>query len=180
MIFKDPSRADGEAIVTFGNYRPWSWHKSMGGGWSDYPQFSGRMLDLNKGKDGGQQFFAALIEPTLGSGFSIAVVPSHNPEKVMPGIRLFAKALAGVGKRGDATGCLVRHTKIDKLAAGGDRSLTVHLRSIRVDDANLVKGADILLLDDVMTSGNSLIACRHLLRQAGARSVQCVALGRTG
>ncbi len=75
--------------------------------------------------------------------------------------------------------CLVRHKSIAKKATGGDRSIEVDLNSIRVEDADCIKGKRVLLLDDVTTSGNSLLACRRLLLQAGAADVKMVALGRT-
>ncbi len=42
-----------------------------------------------------------------------------------------------------------------------------------------VEGEDVLLLDDISTSGNSLLACRDILIANGARSVEMLALGRT-
>jgi predicted amidophosphoribosyltransferase len=40
-------------------------------------------------------------------------------------------------------------------------------------------GREVLLLDDVTTSGSSLEACKRLLLDAGAAAVKCAALGRT-
>ena len=37
-----------------------------------------------------------------------------------------------------------------------------------------------MLLDDITTTGNSLMACRDILLANGARSVEMLALGRTG
>jgi predicted amidophosphoribosyltransferase len=53
------------------------------------------------------------------------------------------------------------------------------LDSIKVVKPDLIKGRRVLLLDDVKTSGNSLIACKELLLKAGAKEVVMVALGRT-
>jgi len=91
-----------------------------------------------------------------------------------------ATELAKRGTRVDGSDCLVRTTKIDKLAHGGDRSIEVHLQSIAVALPELIRKRDVLLLDDVMRTGNSLFACRKLLLDAGARSVQCAAIGRAG
>jgi predicted amidophosphoribosyltransferase len=81
--------------------------------------------------------------------------------------------------RTDATACLIRHTTINKLATGGDRSIEVHLNSIKVQNPNLIKDKRILLIDDVTTTHNSLFACKQLLLEAGAAQVYCLALGQT-
>ena len=180
QIFRKGRHPDGSPIAAYDTYRPWSWHKSGGGDWSNYPTYSGRILDLKNRKPVGIAYFRDKLDPDLGTGFAIAVVPSHDPEKTVSGLTQLARALCDQGDRIDASGCLVRHTKIAKLAAGGDRSLTVHLKSIRVENARLIKGRSVLLLDDVTTSGHSLLACRRLLLDAGAADVDCVALGQTG
>jgi predicted amidophosphoribosyltransferase len=36
-----------------------------------------------------------------------------------------------------------------------------------------------MILDDVMTTGNSLVACRQLLLDAGADEVICAAMSQT-
>lgn len=164
----------------YGTYRPWSEHKRYGGDSSNYPEFSGRMLDLKKGHAVAVEFFRKVVEPSLGDNFAIAIVPSHDPTSTESGLKTLVQQLAGVRGRVDASSCLVRTAKIDKLAKGGDRSIDVHMSSIVVRNANLIKGAAVLLLDDVKTSGHSLMACRRLLLDAGAGAVQCAALGETG
>jgi predicted amidophosphoribosyltransferase len=74
---------------------------------------------------------------------------------------------------------LERTKRIAKLAHGGDRSEEVHLNSVAVADASLIKGKDVLLLDDVTKTGNSLRACEKILLAAGAESVTCVTMGKT-
>ena len=61
-----------------------------------------------------------------------------------------------------------------------NRSRKVHYDSIRVSGELSVEDEDVLLLDDIFTSGNSLLACRDILIANGARSVEMLALGRTG
>jgi predicted amidophosphoribosyltransferase len=48
-----------------------------------------------------------------------------------------------------------------------------------VSDPSRVKGATVVVLDDTVTTGNSLLAARQLLSEAGADRVAAVALGRT-
>ncbi len=73
---------------------------------------------------------------------------------------------------------LQRKQPIAKLAGGGNRDKGVHYRSIGTLDAMDVSGDIVLLMDDVTTTGNSLIACRDILLEHGAKTVEMFALGR--
>ena len=172
--------AQGDSIVAaFGTYRPWSLHVAAGGDRSNYPEFSGRILDLKAGYPAAIPYFFERIHPEILGNVAVAVVPSHDPAKGRGGLHQLASQLAANG-RIDASSCLRRAVKIDKLAHGGDRSLDVHLKSIAVDNADVIRGRNVLVLDDVMKTGNSLFASRKLLLDAGAKSVQCAAIGRVG
>ena len=81
--------------------------------------------------------------------------------------------------RFDGTQCIRRTVKIDKLALGGSRDENVHLNSLEVIDSDLYHQKEVLIIDDVTTSGNSLKVCRQLFLNKGATSVQCLALGLT-
>jgi predicted amidophosphoribosyltransferase len=122
-------------------------------------------------------FFNSL-NPYLKKGIPIVIVPSHDPDKKMSNLVKLGKSLANDG-RIDATSCLQRIKKISKLSEGGDRSIEVHLKSIKVVDDKLIAKRHILLLDDVTTTGNSFYACKQLLLNAGASDVTCIALGKT-
>jgi predicted amidophosphoribosyltransferase len=50
---------------------------------------------------------------------------------------------------------------------------------MRVIDLDAIRGRDVLLLDDVTTTGNSLQSARAHLIAADARSVKMAALGKT-
>ena len=167
-------------ITSLGEYRPWGWHKECGGNGSDYPTHSGRILDLKGKKAVGLNYFFDYMADKVKKPTAIAVVPSHDAEKgPNSGVHSLANRLASGLGLSNGGACLVRHTTVPKLATGGDRDIGVHLDSIRVENADLIKGQRVLLLDDVKTSGNSLAACRRLLLDAGAAEVKMVALGRT-
>jgi predicted amidophosphoribosyltransferase len=166
-------------IAVFGDYKPWSVHKEEGGDGSTYPAHSGRILDLKDGKANAVTHFVEMIEPELPDNIAIATVPSHDPDKVGGGLESLAAKLAERGSRIDASRCLVRTKKINKLAHGGDRSKDVHFESIAVVTPDLISGRDVLLIDDVTKTGNSLSACKDLLIRAGARSVLCATIGKT-
>lgn len=151
----------------------------FGGDGSNYPSHSGRILDVKDKLASAIATFAGQIDPMLAADIAVCYAPSHKPLNTDTGIRRVAQAVAGSQNRIDATECLVRTKEIPKLTAGGDRSIQTHLDSIAVRVAGLIQGRDVVVLDDVTTSGGSLRACRRLLLDAGARRVKLLALGQT-
>jgi predicted amidophosphoribosyltransferase len=143
-----------------------------------FDSHSSLILNLKNEYEQAITAFYNRIDPLLKDGIAICYVPSHDPEKSTSGIRTLASRLAA-NRRFDATSCIVRHTKINKLSSGGNRNITVHLNSLKVENPHLIMGKHVLLLDDVTTTNNSLNACRGLLLQAGASNVKCLALGQT-
>jgi Phosphoribosyl transferase domain len=178
-ILKNYNKYWGGWLAYFGNYLPWGVHLQNGGTRDDYPSYSGQILDLKEAKVPAIAALKAQIEPELPEGIAIAVVPGHDPAKPGKGLPALAAELASSGGRIDASSVLVRTKKIAKLAHGGDRSEQVHAGSIKVVNADLIKGKRVLLLDDVAKTGNSLRACQKLLLAAGAKSVECAAIGKT-
>jgi predicted amidophosphoribosyltransferase len=178
MVYKNEKDEEIKGIIYLVEYHAYWIDKSQGLKNPSFDKNSARVLDLKESKEKGIAPFLEQLEQLVAEGVSIAVVPSHDPEKTEGGIREMAHRLAANG-RVDATGCLVRTKKIDKLATGGNRSVEVHLNSIEVREPELVMGKEMLLLDDVMTSGNSLLACKKLLKAAGAIRVKRLAIGKT-
>lgn len=71
-------------------------------------------------------------------------------------------------RRGNVDCCLERTRTVPSAhREGGDRSISGHMSTIRVKGGNL-RGRNVLLLDDVKTTGGSLSACFYLLESAGA------------
>lgn len=171
---------NGETIHSLGEYHPWTEHKMLGGTGADWPEHSAQILRLKKRYASAVDYFFGHLESRVKKSEAIAIVPGHDATStVASGACLLARRLAEACGCIDATGCLVRHTTIEKKATGGDRSIDVDLNSICVHDAELIQGRKVLLLDDVKTSGNSLLACKRLLLDAGAAKVVMVAMGRT-
>ena len=117
------------------------------------------------------------LDPILEPDIAVAAVPPHRAFQAFWPTRTLAQRLAAHG-RVDATACLVRHATIQRIIFGGPSSRALHRETIRVEEAGLIRGRRVLLLDDIAKSGASLIACRELLLEAGASVVQAVALGR--
>ena len=119
----------------------------------------------------------AVLDPLLAPGIALAVVPPHRAFQAFWPLRTLAQRLAENG-RTDATSCLVRHTTIRRIVYGGPSTRFLHAQTIQVEHKELVEGKRVLLLDDIAKSGASLMACRELLLDAGAETVQAMTLGR--
>jgi hypothetical protein len=134
--------------------------------------------ELNKGRQWPLKRLFERLDPMLAPGIALAVVPSHDPFHYLSPLRTLAQRLAAEHDRIDATGCLVRHTRIQRIIFGGPSTRALHRDTIHVETPELVQGRAVLLLDDIAKSGASLMACRQLLLDAGASVVQPFALGR--
>jgi phosphoribosylpyrophosphate synthetase len=179
MVFTDPSLEAGERIHFLAPYYPYWENKARRLRNARFDAFSGLILDLKKKQGPALLYFYRRIDPLLNQKIVICSVPSSDPSKLEPGIRLLGMRLA-LNDRTDGTACLVRTDAIPAAHQGGPRDVGLHLYSITVNDPEgIIPDSEILLLDDVTTSGASMIASRQLLLKAGASSVKCLALGET-
>ena len=55
----------------------------------------------------------------------------------------------------------------------------MHLNSMELSEPDIISGETVVILDDIVTSGNSIAAARQLLEVAGASRIAAVAVGRT-
>jgi len=141
---------------------------------------SSQILDLKEIRPGSVDFFFEKVRSVLQGSFTVCTVPPSSPGRTTSGIKLVAKKLATSNPNiTDGTECLIRTIKIPKLAHGGNRSSTQHIKSIELKDEHLIKNKVVVLLDDVMTTGNSMKACRIILIGGGASTVACLAMAQT-
>lgn len=107
----------------------------------------------------------------------IMSIPSSTAGK-RNGINKVAELIAKENKFLDKSDRLVRTKDIPKLATGGRRHKDIHLNSIKYekDECDLLNKI-IILIDDVITTANSLIATREILMEYGAKHI--IALGLT-
>lgn len=130
-------------------------------------------------------FFSGLLENFLAKAIDeeeevyAAYVPSHEAHKESPGLAAILKVAKKKYNIVNSKNLLVRHKTVEKLSGGGNRDREVHLNSIKVVKKSFPKGAKILLIDDVTTSHNSLLACEDLLHERKADLVITVALTHT-
>lgn len=147
----------------------------------------GRLLNFKEGKHDAvaveiEAFADAISNLTLPRPTVIGVIPGHlaKPSNAGTPLARVAEALADRDKRlGLAVDLVTRTKDITKLASGGNRSIAVHLDSMRISPNVRLSGATVVLIDDVATTGNSIEAARRLLRAKGARQIAGIALCQT-
>ncbi|WP_053058269.1 ComF family protein [Pedobacter sp. BMA] len=178
-IFKIGDYDDDSRISYLGEYhRYWEVFREVKN--PNFDEFSQRILRLKESEEEAMKYFFGKLNTILSDTEKcICYVPSSDKDKLSTGIRKLCAKLAAANKGIDFTNCIVRHTSIAKAAHGGRRSVQVHLDSLRVTNSELLSGKQVLLLDDVTTTGSSLLACKKLLIDAGASKVYCFALAQT-
>lgn len=169
-------------IRALGKYRPYGHHKYALGepSWT-YPEHSGKLLDLKEGKERGLNYCLKILLENIKANtpLAIAAIPSSDATKVRSSVQQLVSRFAKDYGALDVFDLLKRTATIQKLANGGDRSMQVHLDSLIVQNVQRVGNRVVILIDDIVTSGNSLAAGHQLLTAAGVQNVICVAMGQT-
>ncbi|NES81883.1 MAG: hypothetical protein F6K10_11025 [Moorea sp. SIO2B7] len=149
--------------------------------YNDYfNEYGNRILDLKNQDYHAINFFLQEFKKKIADHLSdedivIATVPPHRCTNPSSGIRDLARRLVNAYQNfSDAVLCLERVQD-----SNGNRTIANHLNSIKVTDPSIIKGKKVILIDDVLTSGSSIQVCKMLLRQAGAKSVKAIVLGKT-
>lgn len=121
----------------------------------------------------GEQLAEAIDAPADAGRLIVCAVPMHRLRRWRRGYNqadLIAQAMAEA--RGWTYAALlkrIRHTPPQTAIAPSRRHDNVR-HSFAIERVGLA-GYDVLLIDDVKTSGATLAGCTRLLKQAGARSV---------
>lgn len=112
--------------------------------------------------------FANLVNKTLGArgwwptNTYLVVIPSSTVGNTSEGLSEIARRTQERTGVQFVPNALIRHTQIDKLATGGSRTVDVHLKSIHCQ-LQLPPQSNVIIFDDIVTSGNSMIACNYLI-----------------
>lgn len=128
---------------------------------------------------------AGLPDPGGGAAPLLVPVPLHRTRLLERGFNqaaLLARELAQLGKGTLCVDGLERIRRTPQLGGlGQDERRRVLEGAIRVASARrrLIAGADIVLVDDVLTSGATSDACVAALLDAGARRVRIACFART-
>jgi competence protein ComFC len=140
---------------------------------------SERILRFKEGGQSEVSYYLQKVAPHVERGAVLCCVPSSKKNCYGEGLE---KLLAGLHKKVpcETPGRLICRTRtIVKRAWGGDRSIETNLSSMEIDADTKVSERDVVVVDDIFTTGNSLRASAQLLWRFGAGSVSCIAIGRT-
>ncbi len=167
-------------IKYFVDYHPY--HNGRNPKFDDY---SALILDFKNGRQSTALLFAILINKYFDRDWDnccCVVVPSSDSQKTFTPVHDLVRILVSIhpGLQ-NGSDVLVRTKTISKLAKGGNRDISVHLGSIDINQNSSINisGKGVLLIDDVMTTGNSLLACESKLIDAGAKRVFLLTLAKT-
>jgi len=144
---------------------------------------SGKILDIKQDREPGVIYFKPLVIDLVRSIIQehdidgIVMIPSHETGKYSNSICKLINAVTDEVGCEDLHDALYRSETIIKSSMGGERSLTTHIRTIK-PVLELIRGKNIILMDDVVTTGSSMLACEYILNKSKAKSVTCLALAR--
>lgn len=157
--------------------------------YKEHAGISEKILSFKGGDERAIDFFATEMIAAMDvyyaghmdylSNMLVCIMPSHEKGKYSPGLVTLARRISG--KYGmKCTIFLIQRTKThERKSQGGNRDIDVMLDSLSINPAIDIKGKNILVLDDVTTSGNSINAVRKLLKDNGAGQIIPQTLGRT-
>lgn len=146
----------------------------------------GYLLDVKNNVSEGINYYSSKIINELEAARHmdrlnlIMYVPSSKVGKESLGMRSILNLVVSKYPHVRILDSLERITTINKLATGGDRSIDLHLKTIRLNSTlNEIKGKNIFIIDDVTTTGNSLLACKSIVSKFEPNAVLCIALAKT-
>jgi predicted amidophosphoribosyltransferase len=165
------------------NYNPY-WITDEYGERIVNPNASTNVLNFKRNDPKSRKYFFDLIKDELinfrdNANVYITHVPSHEANKHSESLGDLCEMLADYNNITYLPNCLLRTNPISKLAPGGDRSMITHFNSITIPNGDIIKGKTVILIDDVTTTGNSLLACKQLLSNAGIATFALLSLTKT-
>jgi len=163
-------------LYSLGFYHPKYSYDKNGSIENDYfNEFSDRILAVKNWDYTAILYFRDILLKLIeDEEIAIATVPAHTPFELNSGIRDLAGYLVKSKKNYiDAVQCLKRFEQVAQSSqTRGCRSKQAHLKSIRVIDRQSLENKNVILIDDVLTTGSSVNACKELLQEAGAKEVK--------
>ncbi|MEA1965913.1 MAG: phosphoribosyltransferase family protein [Euryarchaeota archaeon] len=164
-----------QEIFNLVSYHPW--HDGHN---PNFDEFSRLILDVKDQHIKGINYCTNRLRSILSGTeeYVICVIPTHAVGTAPSGIRTIAKKLCSHPVI-DGTDIISRVFEIPKKTVGGSRDMQSEIKSLAVTNESVVRGRQVLLLDDVTTTGTSLKAGKYLIEQAGAEIVVLLALART-
>jgi predicted amidophosphoribosyltransferase len=140
------------------------------------------LLSFKRGHDSAYRFFLSLminyfdLSEYARSKTVVCCVPSHDAALYFPLQKLCSMVATECGFI-DGTHLIRKMYPTESFCRSGIRDSRQLKESLQIDE--IIKGLRVVLLDDVTTTGTSFSVISKLLMEAGAGSVECVALGQT-
>ena len=144
-----------------------------------------RIWDFKNGDEKAFNYFVERVnqgfDPKWEKCVCVAVPSSNSERKRTPIQKLVTRLVSLHPGMVDGSGVLVRTKSVPSAKDGGPRDPKDHFDSIIVDkNCGIdISGRNILLIDDVTTTGGSLLACKMILKKSGAVKVNILALAQT-
>lgn len=185
-LFKNTKLDVNESsIYYFCNYFRWSEVKDLNE--DDIKRANTlRILDF---KDGSKEFYPFFkrcfinhLEELKDENWIVCSIPDHDQTLPLPNHMDDFLAYCNLPKNFLVIPSMIRRNKIMPQKHGdeyGERTIKKDLDSYKVRNGLDLTGKNIIVFDDIVTSGCSLIAARIFLQNLGANKVVCIALGKT-
>ncbi len=162
-----------------------TYHPKTDGQNPNFDEISKMILRVKNKDDDAIHYFTERLQDILSKDeeYVICVIPNSKKGICTSGMMNIAKSLCKPPII-DGTECVRRKHTVAKKSRNVRRKidpekLKLEKESLTIDNADLIKGKQVLLLDDVATTGTSLQAGRDKLNEAGAELVAAIVLGHT-
>lgn len=142
-------------------------------------EFSKMIIELKKRNPLAIETFSEFFAPIPSVETVIVGVPSSKPDE-RSGVRMLAMQVAKTMKCSVLSGLLKRIREMPKKSMGGERDYHADLESLELREPQRFEGKNVLLIDDIITTGTSMRACENIIRLQGKPiEVFKVAIGKT-
>ena len=122
------------------------------------------------------RFQQNLNKLNLPEGVSICSVPGHESTKGATNLRILCLEYCRENDFEDLSCCLKRHKTVSKSSFGeAKRDKSKTLDSVSLVFEERLKDKVVVLIDDLAVTGNTLFACRDILKKSEVRDVFCFA-----
>ena len=106
-------------------------------------------------------------------------IPSSEKDKISGCDDLIEKLSSKSSLLTDGSKCIQRIKTIPKAHKGGIRNFDQHIKTSKINNLNLIENKNVLLIDDIKTSGTSLDAFTHILLKAKPKTLTTFVFGIT-